>query len=105
MTEAAIKAVGGRNGASRQAILKYICDEYKLDPVKAAVHLKLSLRNNLAKGKLKMAKESGKGAGGFKIVKEEKPKADKPKPTVKKVKKSESSAAKSTAKVSAKRDA
>jgi histone H1/5 len=104
MVTAAISAVGGRNGASRQAILKYVVDHYKVDHHKAVVHLRLALRNNVAKGKLKMAKESGKGAGGFKIVKEEKPKGEgKPKPPVKKVKKPESSAAKSTAKASAKR--
>merc|ERR1712059_104609 len=55
MVEAAIAGVGGRNGASRHAISKFVCDNYQVDPVK-------------------MARESGKGAGGFKIVKEEKPK-------------------------------
>merc|ERR1712059_152730 len=74
MVEAAIAGVGGRNGASRHAISKFVCDNYQVDPVKSAVHLKLCLKNSLAKGKLKMARESGKGAGGFKIVKEEKPK-------------------------------
>merc|ERR1712059_227015 len=74
MVEAAIAGVGGRNGASRHAISKFVCDNYQVDPVKSAVHLELCLKNSLAKGKLKMARESGKGAGGFKIVKEEKPK-------------------------------
>ena len=33
MVSSAIKDVGGRNGASRQAILKYVCNSYKVDNI------------------------------------------------------------------------
>merc|ERR1712079_451792 len=61
MIAAAIAALKDRTGSSRQAILKYICANYKVDAAKAGQHLR-------------MAKESGKGAGCFKLVKVEKPK-------------------------------
>merc|ERR1712241_897790 len=59
MIKAAIKALGDKKGSSRQAILKYICANYKV----------------AAAGK--------KGAGSFKLA--EKPKAEK-KPKAKKPK-------------------
>merc|ERR1711939_144539 len=74
MVCAAINEIAGPRGASRQAILKYVCEKYKVDPAKAAVHVRMCLRNSVEKGKLKTAREKGKGAGGFKVVKEEKPK-------------------------------
>merc|ERR1712168_395944 len=87
MVSAAINQIGGPRGASRQAILKYVCENYKVEPAKAAVQVKLCLKNGFEKGKLKMARESGKGAGGFKLVKEEKPKkVSKPKATTPKKK-------------------
>merc|ERR1719276_727001 len=83
MIEAAIAALKERTGCSRQAILKYVIANYKVDAAKAGVHLRLALKAGIAKGSLKMAKESGKGAGKFKLVKVEKPKAAK-KPAAKK---------------------
>merc|ERR1739847_57505 len=81
----------GRTGSSRQAILKYVCANYKVDAAKAGQHLRMALKAGIKKGTLKMAKESGKGAGCFKLVKVEKPKkvrAVKPKkPAAKKAKK------------------
>merc|ERR1711890_156559 len=74
MIAAAIGALKDRTGSSRQAILKHICANYKVDPVKAAVQIRLSLKSGITKGILKLAKESGKGAGKFKVVKVEKPK-------------------------------
>merc|ERR1712173_531331 len=84
MIAAAITSLKDRTGSSRQAILKYICANYKVD---------------VAKGALKMARASGKGAGSYKVVKAEKPKkvkkAKKPKAKKpKKVKKAKKPAAK-----------
>ena len=102
MIAAAIAALKDRSGSSRQAILKYICANYKVDAAKAAVQLRLALKRAVAKGALKMARESGKGAGSYKLVKvvkpkkekkAKKPKAKKPK-KVKKVKKAKKPAAK-----------
>merc|ERR1711863_70767 len=87
MIAAAIAALKDRTGASRQAILKYICANYKVDAAKAGQHLRMALKAGIKKGTLKMAKESGKGAGKFKLVKVEKPKkkaAPKKKPAAKK---------------------
>ena len=102
MIAAAITALKDRSGSSRQAILKYICANYKVDAAKAAVQIRLALKRGVAKGALKMARESGKGAGSYKLVKVVKPKkekkAKKPKATkpkkVKKVKKAKKPAAK-----------
>merc|ERR1712001_744354 len=99
MIAAAIAALKDRTGSSRQAILKYICANYKVDAAKAGQHLRMALKAGIKKGTLKMAKESGKGAGCFKLVKVEKPKkakkAVKPKkPAAKKAKKPKKPAAK-----------
>merc|ERR1712029_654508 len=75
MIAAAIAGLKYRTGSSRQAILKYICANYKVDAAKATVHLRLALKSGIAKGSLKMAKESGKGAGCYKLA--EKPKKEK----------------------------
>ena len=74
MIAAAIAALKDRTGSSRQAILKYVCENYKVDPAKAGQYLRVALKAGIKKGSLKMAKESGKGAGKFKLVKVEKPK-------------------------------
>merc|ERR1711974_441162 len=74
MIAAAITALKDRTGSSRQAILKYICANYKVDAAKAAVQVRLALKRGVAKGALKMARASGKGAGSYKVVKVEKPK-------------------------------
>ena len=89
MIAAAITALKDRTGSSRQAILKYICANYKVDAVKAATQVRMALKRGLASGALKNAKASGKGAGCFKlaekpkVVKAKKPKAAK-KPAAKK---------------------
>merc|ERR1711970_437439 len=89
MIAAAITALKDRTGSSRQAILKYICANYKVDAAKAGQHLRMALKAGIKKGTLKMAKESGKGAGKFKLVKVEKPKkaVKRKKPAAKKAKK------------------
>merc|ERR1712025_74419 len=93
MIAAAITSLKDRTGSSRQAILKYISANYKVDAAKAAVQVRLALKRGVAKGALKMARASGKGAGSYKVVKADKPKkvkkakkpkAKKPKPAAKK---------------------
>merc|ERR1712121_287547 len=87
-----IKAMKDRSGSSRQAILKYICANYKVDATKAAVHVRTALKKGVAAGALKMGAAAGKkGAGcytlGDKAKEEKKPKAAKvKKPVAKKPK-------------------
>ena len=72
MITTAIAGLKERTGCSRQAILKYIVANNKVEEGKAVVQVRLALKAGLAKGVLKHAKENGKGAGKFKIVKVEK---------------------------------
>ena len=44
MIAAALKGLKERGGSSRQAILKYIVSNYKVDAAKAAVHLRAALK-------------------------------------------------------------
>ena len=113
MILAAIPALKERGGSSRQAILKYIVANNKVDAAKAAGPLKLALRKALVAGTIVKAKEAGKGAGKFKVGKVEKPKkvkkvkkvkAKKPK-KVKKVKKPAAKKAKKPVKKAAKKPA
>merc|ERR1712123_209869 len=99
MIATAITTLKDRTGSSRQAILKSIVANNKVDAAKAAVQVRLALKRGVAKGALKMARASGKGAGSYKVVKVEKPKkvkkAKKPKAKKpKKVKKAKKPAAK-----------
>ena len=48
MIAAAIKGLGDKKGSSRQAILKYVVANNKVDAVKAAVRTKLALRKMIA---------------------------------------------------------
>merc|ERR1711990_399427 len=100
----AIKALKERGGSSRQAILKYVVANNKVDAAKAAGPLKLALRKALAAGTIVKAKAAGKGAGKFKAGKVEKPKKVKKakKPAAKKAKKPAKKAAKKPAKKAAK---
>merc|ERR1711881_330808 len=91
MITAAIKGLKDKKGSSRQAILKYVVANNKVDATKAAVRVKLALRKMVVAKKVVAAAAAGKkGAGSFKLpVKEQKakkPKAAK-KPAAKKVKK------------------
>merc|ERR1719175_559522 len=108
MIAAAITALKSRTGSSRQAILKYIIANYKVDAAKATTQVRLALKRGLKKGTLKQAKTTGKGAGCFKVVKVEKPKKVKKakKPAKKAAKKKPAKkAAKKTAKKAAKKPA
>merc|ERR1712242_382010 len=77
---AAIAGLKERGGSSRQAILKYVVANNKVDAKTAAVNVRLGLKRGLAKGTLKKARASGKGAGKFRlgaVPKVKKPKAKK----------------------------
>merc|ERR1712119_95432 len=104
MIASAITILKDRTGSSRQAILKNICANYKVDATKAVVQVRLALKRGVANGAFKMARASGKGAGSYKIVKVEKPKKVKKakKPTAKKAKKPKKAAKKPAAKKPAK---
>merc|ERR1711936_1031439 len=117
MITAAIKGLKDKKGSSRQAILKYVVANNKVDATKAAVRVKLALRKMVVAKKVVAAAAAGKkGAGSFKLpakeVKAKKPKAKKPKkvkkvkkPAVKKVKKVKKPAAKKVKKPAAKKPA
>merc|ERR1712061_272503 len=77
MIKAAVKALADKKGSSRQAILKYICANYKVDAAKAASRVRLALKKMIA-SKALVAAAGKKGAGSFKLPAKE-PKAKKPK--------------------------
>merc|ERR1712045_1090706 len=105
MIAAAIKALKDRTGSSRQAIMKYICANYKVDAAKAGVPLRLALKKGVAAGTLKVGGAAGKkGAGCFKIGEKAKVEKKKPKKVVKK-KKPAAKKAKKPAKKAAKKPA
>ncbi|KAJ8321790.1 hypothetical protein KUTeg_000261 [Tegillarca granosa] len=92
MIAKAIAASKDKKGTSRQAILKYILANFKVDPKSASTHLKVAIRNGLKKGALVSSKgHSGSFKLGEKPKAAKKPKAKKPKaakkPAAKKVKK------------------
>jgi len=70
MITAAVGALKDRTGSSRQAILKYICANYKVEDKKAATQTRLALKRMTAGGELRMAKDKGKGAGCYKLASE-----------------------------------
>ena len=117
MIAAAIKGLGDKKGSSRQAILKYVVANNKVDADKAAVRVKLALRKLIASKKVVAAAAAGKkGAGSFKLPAKE-PKAKKPKakkakkpkaakkPAAKKAAKPKKAAKKPAAKKAAKKPA
>merc|ERR1712223_1957345 len=109
MIKAAIKALGDKKGSSRQAILKYICANYKVDAAKAGGRVRIALKKLVTSKAIVAAAAAGKkGAGSFKLPAKEpkaKPvKAKKPKaPAKPKTKKAKAPAAKPKAKAPAKK--
>ena len=78
MIASAITALKDRTGSSRQAILKYICANYKVDAAKAPSRVRISLKKLVDSKALVAAAAAGKkGAGSFKLAAKE-PKAKKP---------------------------
>merc|ERR1712168_1087362 len=85
MAVAAITGLKDRSGSSRQAILKYVMANYKVDTdaSKVSRQLQLALKKAVAGGALKAAAPAGrKGAGSYRLG--EKPKAEKKKKPAKK---------------------
>lgn len=74
MIATAITALKERGGSSRQAILKYIIANNKVDEKAAATQLKLALKRGVAAGALKQVKGAG-ASGSFRISKPDEPKA------------------------------
>merc|ERR1712240_552461 len=101
MIKTAIKALADKKGSSRQAILKYIVANNKVDAAKAAVRVRLSLKKMLAAKKLVSAAAAGKkGAGSFKL-----PAKEPKEPAAKKAKAAKKPAAKKAKKPAAKKAA
>merc|ERR1711970_868996 len=70
MVTAAIKKLGDKKGSSRQAILKYIVANNKVDAAKAGKRVNLALKKLIAAKKVVAAAAAGKkGAGSFKLPK------------------------------------
>merc|ERR1739838_1157134 len=116
MIAAAIKGLGDKKGSSRQAILKYVVANNKVDAAKAPVRVRLALKKTIAAKKVVAAAAAGKkGAGSFKLAavekkakkvkKVKKPKAKKPKKVKKAAKKPAAKKAKKPAKKAAKKPA
>lgn len=91
MIKAAVSNLKERNGSSRQAIVKYISANYKVDIEKLTPHIKKQLKNAVTKGTLIHTKGTG-ASGSFKLSaatkkpekKVKKPAAKKPKTAAKK---------------------
>merc|ERR1712236_175124 len=94
MVTDAITTMKDRSGSSRKAITRHILETHKIDAAKV-IHIRKAIAQGMEKGILKQARTSGKGAGSFRVAKEEKPKkATKPKkPVAKKVVKAPSAGA------------
>merc|ERR1711956_159776 len=60
MIVAAIKALGDKKGSSRQAILKYVVANNKVDAAKAAVRVRLALKKMITAKKVVAAAAAGK---------------------------------------------
>merc|ERR1711876_173238 len=72
MIKAAVKALADKKGSSRQAILKYICANYKVDATKAVSRTRIALKKMIASKALVAAAAAGKkGAGSFKLAAKE----------------------------------
>jgi len=79
MVTDAIATLKDRTGSSRQAITRHILVTHSLASPRL-IHIKNAIKTGLEKGVIKPTRTTGKGAGCFKIVKEEKAKdGEKPK--------------------------
>merc|ERR1712080_658626 len=88
MITAAIKKLGDKKGSSRQAILKFVIANNKVDAAKAGVRVKLALRKMIASKAIVAAAAAGrKGAGSYKLPAKEPKAAAAKKPKAKKAKK------------------
>merc|ERR1712215_442718 len=94
MVTDAITTMKDRSGSARKAITRHLLETHKIDDAKV-IHIRKAIAHGMEKGILKQARTSGKGAGSFRVAKEEKPKkVTKPKkPVAKKVVKASSAGA------------
>merc|ERR1712098_1016696 len=99
MVTDAITTMKDRSGSSRKAITRHILETHKIDDAKV-IHIRKAIAHGIEKGILKQARTSGKGAGSFRVAKDEKPKkVTKPKkPVAKKVVKASAAGASSVKK-------
>merc|ERR1711928_109294 len=77
MVSTSIKAIAARGGCSRKAILKKIKEDFNVgdNDRRVALNVNMTLKKGIESGRLKMAREKGKGAGSYKLG--ELPKAEK----------------------------
>ena len=68
MISTAITGLKEKSGSSRHAITGYIVANYPVPQEKAGAYVLKSLKSGVTEGVFKSAKESGKGAGKYKIV-------------------------------------
>ena len=106
MIAAAIKGLGDKKGSSRQAILKYVVANNKVDAAKAAVRVRLALKKMIEAKKVVAAAAAGKkGAGSYTLAPAEKKAKKVKKPAAKKPKKAKKDVKKKPAKKAAKKPA
>lgn len=68
MITAALEALNDKSGSSRQALIKYISANYKIDESKCTNQLRQALKRLVATGVLKQVKGAG-ASGSFKLAK------------------------------------
>ena len=105
MVASSIAMLKDRRGSSRQAITKHVCANYDVDAVRASFFIQKALKKGIEEGTFKKAKESGKGAGRYKLVlkKETTSKGTKPAPKMSTKPVAKKSSAKGAKKSSTKR--
>ena len=79
MISSAITTLKDRTGSSRQAIAKFVYENYEVDADKAAPHLRRALKKGVEDGVFQTARKSGKGARSYKMVMKKSAAAKKPK--------------------------
>ena len=84
MVASSIAMLKDRRGSSRQAITKYVCANYDVDAVRASFYIQKALKKGIEEGTFKKAKESGKGAGRYKLILKKETTSKRTKPAVKK---------------------
>ena len=84
MVASSIAMLKDRRGSSRQAITKHVCANYDVDAVRASFYIQKALKKGIEEGTFKKAKESGKGAGRYKLILKKETTSKRTKPAVKK---------------------
>ena len=84
MVASSIAMLKDRRGSSRQAITKHVCANYDVDALRASFYIQKALKKGIEEETFKKAKESGKGAGRYKLVLKKETTSKGTKPAVKK---------------------